>query len=39
VRIAVDFGSASPGRNTYMFHCHNLEHEDQGLMMAYTVVM
>jgi FtsP/CotA-like multicopper oxidase with cupredoxin domain len=37
VRIAVDFSPALPGLNTYMFHCHNLEHEDQGLMLNFAV--
>jgi len=37
VRVAIDFRPALPGTNTYMFHCHNLEHEDQGLMAAFSV--
>jgi blue copper oxidase len=37
VRIAVDFSPALPGNNIYMFHCHNLEHEDQGLMLNFAV--
>jgi FtsP/CotA-like multicopper oxidase with cupredoxin domain len=37
VRIAVDFSTARPGTNHYMFHCHNLEHEDSGLMLNFAV--
>ena len=41
VRIAVDFalpdGSAFAGPQTYMFHCHNLEHEDGGMMLGVKV--
>lgn len=37
VRIAVDFSPAAEGLNHYMFHCHNLEHEDQGLMLNFAV--
>ena len=27
-----------PGAQTYMFHCHNLEHEDGGMMLGFRVV-
>lgn len=27
-----------PHRGSYMFHCHNLVHEDHDMMRAYTVV-
>ncbi len=27
-----------PGEQLYLFHCHNLEHEDQGMMINYSVV-
>jgi FtsP/CotA-like multicopper oxidase with cupredoxin domain len=37
VRIAIDFAQPFRGRQTYMLHCHNLEHEDQGMMVAFTV--
>jgi suppressor of ftsI/bilirubin oxidase len=37
VRIAIDFSHAFPGPQRYMFHCHNLEHEDQGMMMNVRV--
>lgn len=34
VLAAVDFGSpAYPGEQIFLFHCHNLEHEDQGMMV------
>lgn len=35
VRIVIDFTTAFPGPQTYMFHCHNLEHEDQGMMLHF----
>jgi FtsP/CotA-like multicopper oxidase with cupredoxin domain len=37
VRILVDFAQPFAGDQTYMLHCHNLEHEDQGMMVAFTV--
>jgi suppressor of ftsI/bilirubin oxidase len=37
VRIAVDFTCPFPGDQTYMFHCHNLEHEDGGMMLGVKV--
>ena len=33
VRVAVDFSHPYPGDQVYLFHCHNLEHEDQGMMI------
>lgn len=38
VRIAVDFSTPFPGTQQYMFHCHNLEHEDLGMMLGFSVV-
>lgn len=38
VRIAVDFSHNFPGRQLYLLHCHNLEHEDNGMMMNYEVL-
>jgi len=38
VRIAVDFAHDFAGDQTYMVHCHNLEHEDAGMMINYRVV-
>lgn len=37
VRIAIDFSQPFGGTQRYMFHCHNLEHEDQGMMLAFAV--
>lgn len=41
VRIAVDFSlpAAAPfaGEQIYVFHCHNLEHEDGGMMLGVKV--
>jgi blue copper oxidase len=37
VRIAIDFAMPFPGEQTYMFHCHNLEHEDGGMMLGVKV--
>ena len=38
VRIAIDFTHDFPGNQTYLFHCHNLEHEDGGMMVNYRVL-
>ena len=38
VRIAIDFAHDYPGSQTYVFHCHNLEHEDAGMMINFRVV-
>jgi blue copper oxidase len=37
VRLAVDFSHPYPGDQVYLFHCHNLEHEDQGMMINIRV--
>jgi blue copper oxidase len=37
VRLAIDFALPFPGAQTYMFHCHNLEHEDGGMMLGVKV--
>ena len=37
VRIAIDFSHDFPGSQTYLFHCHNLEHEDAGMMINFRV--
>jgi len=37
VRIAIDFRHPFPGTQTWMFHCHNLEHEDGGMMLRMKV--
>lgn len=39
VSVAIDFGSPSyPGEQLFLFHCHNLEHEDQGMMLNVRVI-
>lgn len=38
VRIAIDFSQDFSGEQNYVFHCHNLEHEDVGMMINYRVV-
>ena len=38
VRILVPFRYYSDSKRPYMYHCHNLEHEDQGMMGQFTVV-
>jgi len=37
VRVAIDFAHDHPGSQTYVFHCHNLEHADAGMMINYRV--
>jgi len=37
VRIAIDFTLPYAGPQTYVFHCHNLEHEDGGMMVGVRV--
>jgi len=37
VRIAVDFRQAFPGTQLFLFHCHNLEHEDGNMMINYRI--
>ena len=37
VRIAIDFRHPFPGTQTWMFHCHNLEHEDGEMMLRMKV--
>ena len=37
VRIAIDFRHPFPGTQNWMFHCHNLEHEDGGMMLRMKV--
>jgi suppressor of ftsI/bilirubin oxidase len=38
VRFALDFSHDYPGEQVYMLHCHNLEHEDQGMMLNVRIV-
>jgi suppressor of ftsI/bilirubin oxidase len=37
VRVAIDFAHDYTGDQTYVFHCHNLEHEDGGMMINFRV--
>lgn len=37
VRVAIDFNHPHAGAQTFMFHCHNLEHEDKGMMVNFRV--
>lgn len=37
VRFAVHFSHPFDGDQVYLFHCHNLEHEDRGMMINYRV--
>jgi blue copper oxidase len=37
VRIAIDFTHSYKGDQIYVVHCHNLEHEDQGMMVNHLV--
>lgn len=38
VRIIMKFPEYSDAKIPYMYHCHILEHEDQGMMGQFTVV-
>ncbi|HEY5364876.1 MAG TPA: multicopper oxidase family protein [Casimicrobiaceae bacterium] len=38
VRVSIDFACAFPGPQDYLLHCHNLEHEDGGMMLRIRVV-
>jgi blue copper oxidase len=37
VRVAIDFRHPFAGDQIYLFHCHNLEHEDGGMMLRVKV--
>jgi blue copper oxidase len=37
VRIAIDFRTPFPDPQVYLVHCHNLEHEDGGMMLRVQV--
>ena len=37
VKIAIDFRHPFAGEQIYLFHCHNLEHEDGGMMLRVKV--
>ena len=38
VRLAMHFDAGAAGTQRYMLHCHNLEHEDMGMMLTFAVV-
>jgi suppressor of ftsI/bilirubin oxidase len=38
VRVALRFALPFPAPQTYLLHCHNLEHEDGGMMLGVKVV-
>lgn len=38
VAIALDFSQPFSGEQHYMLHCHNLEHEDMGMMVTFAVI-
>ncbi len=39
VAVTPDFGRPDyPGEQTFLLHCHNLEHEDQGMMLNVRVL-
>ncbi len=37
VRVSIDFACEFPGPQDYLLHCHNLEHEDGGMMLRVRV--
>jgi blue copper oxidase len=37
VKIAIDFSHDFTGSQSYLLHCHNLEHEDAGMMVNFRV--
>ncbi|MBI4469414.1 MAG: multicopper oxidase domain-containing protein [Acidobacteria bacterium] len=38
VRVAVDFSHSFSGEQTYLYHCHILEHADLGMMINYKII-
>src|SRR5262245_2946118 len=38
VRVITEFADFADVRHPYMYHCHNLEHEDAGMMGQFVVV-
>ncbi|MBI4469368.1 MAG: multicopper oxidase family protein [Acidobacteria bacterium] len=38
VTVAIDFTHNFGGEQLFLFHCHNLEHADNGMVMHYKVV-
>ena len=37
LHVAIDFAHDFPGSQTHVFHCHNLGHEDAGMMINFRV--
>jgi blue copper oxidase len=37
LRLAINFAMPFAGPQIYMFHCHNMEHEDGGMMLGVKV--
>lgn len=38
VRVITEFADFADPKRPYMYHCHNLEHEDAGMMGQFLVV-
>jgi FtsP/CotA-like multicopper oxidase with cupredoxin domain len=38
VRVIAEFADFADPKHPYMYHCHNLEHEDAGMMGQFVVV-
>jgi FtsP/CotA-like multicopper oxidase with cupredoxin domain len=38
VRVITEFADFADAKRPYMYHCHNLEHEDAGMMGQFAVV-
>lgn len=38
IRVAIDFNIELPGEQIYLFHCHNLEHEENGMMINLKII-
>ena len=37
MRVITEFADFADPEHPYMYHCHNLEHEDMGMMRNYLV--
>ena len=38
VRVITEFADLADPKHPYLYHCHNLEHEDAGMMGQFAVV-
>lgn len=38
VRVIAEFGDFADSAHPYMYHCHNLEHEDAGMMGQFVII-